>query len=202
MLDKLKKEGFIVLDDIFLDEEIKFIEKYFTNFDFPWYFGTSSIFTCGEEITEEHKNNHPKIQEYIQLQHTFFNLNVRTKEVDQLSQNVDLVVDILKKVFNKTSLKGDLLRCKVNLQPRNKTKLLDSYNTPHNDFEFDHHVVLYYVNDADSNTILFNLDNTEMTQIPSKKGRILIFDGNILHTGAHPKDTIYRIVINYDIVLK
>ena len=92
-----------------------------------------------------------------------------------------------------------LTRCKANLQ----TKLLDfekdNYNTPHVDRTEEHLVLLYYVNDSDGDTFLFDEHNEIITRVSPKKGRMLFFNGNISHAGSHPKHSEKRIVINYNL---
>ena len=66
---------------------------------------------------------------------------------------------------------------------------------PHVDRKDPHFVCLYYVNDSDGNTIFYNNNKEIIKSISPKKGRIVLFDGSILHSGSHPKNTT-RTVIN------
>ena len=70
----------------------------------------------------------------------------------------------------------------------------------HQDLNIPHWVCLYYVNDSDGDTILFEDDKkTVIQQVTPKKGRIVFFDGNIYHTSSKPKNNI-RSVINIDFI--
>ena len=67
-----------------------------------------------------------------------------------------------------------------------------------------HFVCLYYVNDSDGDTLIFSKkrngnDYGEVTQrVAPKKGRVIIFNGNIFHCGTLPKENV-RIVINFNL---
>jgi hypothetical protein len=71
---------------------------------------------------------------------------------------------------------------------------------PHTDLPFDHLVVLYYVNDADGDTVFFNEKNEIIKSVSPKRGRVVAFDGRILHGGGIPKAGP-RCAINFDILI-
>jgi len=71
---------------------------------------------------------------------------------------------------------------------------------PHTDFGFPHWVVLYYVNDSDGDTVFFDDNNNEVKRVTPKKGRIVLFNGSIMHSGGIPKHNP-RCVINFDIII-
>jgi hypothetical protein len=80
------------------------------------------------------------------------------------------------------------------------------YNTekrhmqPHTDLAMDHAVVLYYVNDADGDTVFFDNENNIIESVSPKKGRVVLFNGAILHGGGIP--TLgERCIVNYDILV-
>jgi hypothetical protein len=106
----------------------------------------------------------------------------------------------------------------------NKTSpLYISYNASklmHVDMGGDHIVIIYYINDSDGDTILFtnkkgnsaenikdnfnsiNTDDFELLKrVSPKKGRVLIFNGNLYHYGEYPKKG-NRFVINYNTVAR
>lgn len=59
---------------------------------------------------------------------------------------------------------------------------------PHVDLNFPHTSLIYYVNDADGDTVFYDNDyKTIVNQVTPKKGRCVIFDGLIPHGAGIPK---------------
>jgi hypothetical protein len=80
----------------------------------------------------------------------------------------------------------------VNLMTQ-KARLRVRHNTPfHIDRSDEHWVMIYYVNNSEGKT---NLDNS--IKINPKKGKLIIFDGNINHCSYLPSKTD-RCVINFN----
>jgi len=83
---------------------------------------------------------------------------------------------------------------------------------PHIDHNGPHIASVYYVNDSDGNTVLFNhratvndpktfpsLDEMEvLVEVEPRANRLLVFDGNLIHTGHSPSKNNYRVIINSD----
>ena len=111
--------------------------------------------------------------------------------------------------LNKKILK--ILRIRVGLlTPMNSVSLPEkdvnfslSGDEPHVDFKIPHYTGLYYVNDSDGDTIIYNETvesdtYTELACSSPKKGRICIFDGSHYHAATKPKESYSRIVITYN----
>lgn len=87
----------------------------------------------------------------------------------------------------------------------------EKYDGPHINIPDPHIVGLYYVNDSDGDTVLFNqtwddipygqlTDETQLSEyqrISPKKGRMLFFNGNRWHTSTSPTNKI-RTIITFD----
>jgi len=83
-------------------------------------------------------------------------------------------------------------------------------DTPHLDRYDPHLVILYYVNDSDGQTVIYNYkskdkddipyfeDVNELKRITPKQGRIVVFDGRYWHTAEQPTKNI-RCIININI---
>jgi len=94
--------------------------------------------------------------------------------------------------------------------------LRKKYVNIHVDSPTDHLVCLYYVNDADGDTILFDkttnevsasaphnnmVEFTEIRRVTPKKGRCLVFNGNRYHSASSP--ALYsRCVVNFNFLIR
>lgn len=85
-------------------------------------------------------------------------------------------------------------------------------NNPHIDLGFPHLVCLYYVNDSDGDTVVYeqtsdkvdeiNVKNTTFTEkqrVSPKKGRVLLFNGKYYHSSSSPAMT-QRCIINFNLI--
>lgn len=87
----------------------------------------------------------------------------------------------------------NLLRCQsVMSYPGGKT-------SRHTDFiDKPYYTFIYYVNDCDGDLILYNSDKTIMTKIAPKKGRAVMFKGDIEYEDTRPSTDIKVILrLNY-----
>ena len=89
----------------------------------------------------------------------------------------------------------------------------DKIDTPHIDLFDKHLVILYYVTDADGDTVIYKNkyskkdpipffdDLKESKRVTPKQGRVVLFDGSHWHTSIQPKEKI-RCIINYNVTNK
>jgi hypothetical protein len=122
---------------------------------------------------------------------------------------------------DKTGIEVDkLIRIRLRLTNQQKGHTHETYGPVHVDFTkyaFPYYTLLYYVEDSDGDTILFdNVWNGDKSsydpgkikdpkiayrQTP-KQGCGLVFNGHRYHAGNYPIDFQTRIVINFDFTIK
>jgi len=92
-------------------------------------------------------------------------------------------------------------------------------NAPHIDYHLKHKVGLIYLNNSDGETVLYNekinwenLHNPDNLmeyfkqpvtidkKIKPKTNRMILFDGNQLHSSTNPSKSDYRMVLNFNYV--
>lgn len=103
-----------------------------------------------------------------------------------------------------------LVKVKANLVPFSPKTTKDSCGTPHVDFGgLDKNITaLYYVNDSDGDTTIYNEQygapkNARLTvkqKVTPKKGRLVIFDGSLIHSSGFTSSEAPRAVININFV--
>ena len=67
----------------------------------------------------------------------------------------------------------------------------------HIDTPDDHYVCLYYINDSEGDTIIFDDNGEELQRITPKKGRIVFFEGSMEHCSSRPS-TKTRAILNFN----
>jgi hypothetical protein len=115
----------------------------------------------------------------FQFTHTFY------YKGQPRSQWFELIDPILQKL-NPSSI----VRIKANLQTRTEKIVTHQYHLDHNNF--DGKIAIFYVNTNNGYTIF-----EDGTKIESVENRLVIFDGNILHTGTTCTDQKVRVLINF-----
>ncbi len=108
-----------------------------------------------------------------------------------------------------------LLRIRVGLFT--PTPGLAPHHNPHVDFSQPHHTAVYYVNDSDGDTVVFNerVDEVSVERsadyanagrftiagtVPPKKGKMCAFDGRHYHASSSPTQSAKRIAITFNFV--
>jgi hypothetical protein len=193
--DILQGKDYLVFDDLISSSFADSIETQLLNPYFPW-FVSRTLLTVKPHEVEEAKKDFKNIQEYLAFIHVFHSNDSGTTQKN--SAYCNLVEDLFRAAIHKLNLaSSELLRCKANFQTKLESKLENSHNTPHTDHTIPHYTMIYYVNDCDGDTFLFD-GTTELARISPKKGRLLVFDGLMLHAGSNPKTSDYRMVINFN----
>ena len=92
-----------------------------------------------------------------------------------------------------------VLRARADMVTWSKDEFI---HPPHADFPFPNTASIFYVNETDGDTIIYNDSFTsiaglkELERVSPKANRLILFEGNILHTGCSPTNHKNRILIN------
>ena len=104
----------------------------------------------------------------------------------------------------------DVAECNAIIRSRGDMTTYTSKNfvhRPHIDYDFPHISSIYYVNESDGDTIFYNqrannineinnLNLQEYKRVAPKANRLVVFEGDIVHTGSSPINFKKRILIN------
>ena len=193
--DILQGKTHLVIDDLVADSFANKILSDLCNPFFPWYLSRTLLTVKSHEF-ENAKQDYDNIQEYLAFIHVFFSND--DGNTVRNSESATLAEDLFRAILEKLNLNtGEILRVKANFQTQHRSKINGTHNTPHVDNETPHYTGIYYVNDCDGDTFLFD-GTKEIAKISPKKGRIVIFDGKTLHAGSHPYNSDFRMVINFN----
>ena len=171
-----------IFNDLVDPETQSYIQSELLHDFFPWYYRETSLPAKDADYGF-------KCYDYIQFSHCF---------IDNYNYNSDFIDSILNKLLNVIKIPCEIIRAKANLKLPCPYGNIDKHNKPHYDQDVDHFVGLYYVNNSDGDTWLFNDDKTLLKRISPKKGRMLFFRGDLLHAASHPCNAEKRLVINID----
>jgi hypothetical protein len=161
----------------------------------PWHYTPS---TSGEDIKKD--PNDERIVDFPQFHHVYCDTDGITSPqffplIEPLVWFLEKTLDIRIKSFG---------RIKSNFMlPGNST--LDNYNVPHIDHPNEDHIsMVYYVNDSDGCTRIFDKTVSEgyekllpIAEISPKKGRAVVFKSNRFHASTPPVNASKRMVINF-----
>ena len=193
--DILQGKTHLVIDNLVADSFANKIQSDLCNPFFPWYLSRTLLTVKSHEF-ENAKQDYDNIQEYLAFIHVFFSND--DGNTVRNSESAPLAEDLFRAILEKLNLNtGEILRVKANFQTQHRSKINGTHNTPHVDNETPHYTGIYYVNDCDGDTFLFD-GTKEIAKISPKKGRIVIFDGKTLHAGSHPYNSDFRMVINFN----
>lgn len=169
------------------------LENTMTSLAFPWFFNK-----WVDEYDLPFKDEN--VVNSFQLSHVFYDAGASMP-------TYNLVQPLLKRITEKLNINHyNVVRVKANLTTKHNFAI-QKYQVPHVDTTPPCRTIIYYVNDSDGDTVLFNercgskFDRfTIKEESKPVKGSIFAFDGWYYHAGRFPKDNETRMVIN--IVLK
>lgn len=144
-----------------------------------------------------------------------FNMVFKHPKDGVLSPLYEMVsVPIMNRIIKETNIKiQDISFNRAFLQIPLEEKFYKDTNGIHIDLPEDHYACVYYLNDSDGDTILYEqnrynteagskgVELTEHKRVTPKKGRIVLFDGARYHCSSQPKDN-YRAIINFDLIME
>jgi hypothetical protein len=207
---KLKNNACVIDDNFLSDEEIDYLQKTMYSWEnkFSWIHVPAGNTDTGNYRAVNTKNTNNSMQ--------FTHIAKLGKiEYSNFSKDAEKV---LYKFCKKNNIEViDIFRIKANLIPKQSDYL--QTNMPHVDDVIDiipehtdgeHYVFLYYVNDSDGPTVIFNEKyNGEKKDIFSVKqkikpvaGRGIFFNADQYHASSIPKKTNLRCIININLIGK
>jgi hypothetical protein len=165
------------------------------NEKFAWSFAAQTTYTA--EQLQRYVTD-PRVIEMPQFYHLFL------AEGMVLSEFFPIIKDLLW-FFMQVEGTSDprVVRIKANMNVQNNAFPEGAFFPPHTDFEKSldsFNTIIYYPTDADGDTLFFDASLNVINRVSPKKGRLVYFDGNILHAGQPPRNSLVRPVINMNLL--
>lgn len=155
---------------------------------FPWYYHCE---------TSSHLHDDQNTVDSCQFVHSFYQDNTIK------SSYYNLISPILLFLSKETGkdYTSNLIRIKSNLLLKQPSANRDFYHSPHRDDPmFETETFLYYVNDSDGDTVIFNQQENALVishRNSPKAGTGILFDSTKLHASCSPIDSDVRMVLNF-----
>ena len=193
-------EQIIILDDCVSKQIQDDVEKILTSPDIPWMYNPSTLYVNGKlmDSTNDFPQTSNTVDSPMMTHVACFLYSQPTACFNKIKPIIDSIPQQIK----------TFLRVKINLTFPSLNTTKDSHYPVHVDAGINekYKTVIYYVNDSDGDTIIFNEDKnykgplTIKRKISPKKGRLIIFDGDLLHAGGFPIESKQRIVLNINFI--
>jgi hypothetical protein len=192
----------LIIDNFLPVPVQELICKLFSGTEFHWSFSDYSV--SPEELNEYFYTNEP-VREHIQFRHGFVKDDIVTSDYYKYIEVLKLLFEshMKTKVTHINRIKSNLLISQKGpyIQPPH-VDVMDMINGDTDCLGYK--TLLYYVNDSDGDTILYNEYFTgepvglvtEQQRVSPKQGRAVIFDSNQIHSGSCPSINDTRMVIN------
>lgn len=179
-----------VLRNIISDVEADKIETLTTDPRFPWYYCEGTILPPD---VDDNLYVVPKGKNPFQFVH---------KADLENCPYINIIRPVLGTIVSQFGKNIQIIRVKFNLLTKSTS---NDYHLPHTDIDDGKQCYssIYYINDSDGDTYLFNEfgpkesnDITLRTRVTPEKGTLVVFDAQRFHASSSPINNDVRIVMN------
>jgi hypothetical protein len=185
-----------LIENIISEDLQEKIESYLLGNTFPLYLNPKTVNVdnqsgFGDKLSKDG---------YV-LNHYFI------REGQLVSQDAWKIIEpIAIEFIKKMGIPPKIASCKLNIIFANPNHSFPNYFPPHYDTPDKAIVAIYYVNNADGDTILFKDQKENGSYVVDKsisptRGSMLYFNQSTLHSNYSPNNTSLRCVINFNFLL-
>jgi hypothetical protein len=190
------------LIDNFLDESnFSTLKNFVESMDFPWFYIPTVSLPPDAIVTDT------LAKETSGFNHTVFDHETNLKSF--FFQSMPLILTTFEEKFQIKIKK--LLRIRLGMKHPKIGFTEQNYNLPHVDYFYPHGTLIYYINDSDGDTFVFNEFFNEQDGEPTKfsvqqrvtprANRMLYLENGLqYHTASNPIMTDRRMIININFI--
>ena len=207
-------EPYIIIDDIVSKEKADEIEEYMFSGKISWKFISKGRSSKYNEMIKTQLDGDKKRKSLFAFKNVMYDCGDILNQDRYFDDLTEIVDNVCKRqnwtLTNQMSIHTLLFPHVAGLQEGeyNGIPHVDRVPSQYNPI---HKICIYYVNDVDGETIIFNnttddtkpeealnIDNlTPIKKVSPKKGRCLIIDGDRYHAAGKPK-TDFRMTLNFN----
>ena len=189
-----------VIDNFMPDEYFRQIQTFLLSSSFPWFY--SHNISTGMEKPDGIENA---------IDSAAFAHKVFGKWENQKSLAYDAFLPLVNKIENHLENTHELIWLRAVLTNYQHGFASHNYNLPHVDYPCPHISAVYYLNETDGDTWIFDQyyqgkvdpkNYTVKQRVNPKPNRLLIFDGLQYHTASNPVTHNSRLIANLNFIRK
>lgn len=188
-----------IIDNLLPESYATELSNLFTDQNFPWYYTPNTSY-IDEISNNKFIENDSSLKDTDAFIHGFM---IQGRKTSPYFESVRPVLYFLEQ---KTGISiTTLLRIRGVMVHKN-SGFGNYINIPHVDLSYPHNTLIYYVNDSDGDTVIFNEKytgepdynkKTIRQTVSPKRNRAVLFNGLQYHTGSVPKND-HRFLINFN----
>lgn len=194
---------FEVIDNFMPPSQFSKLQEWILSADFPWFYI--------EHVSLDPIDNNIKNVEAVETDgyaHLFFDREWNTEaltytRLDDFNNTLEDKLGITR---------NEIIRSRASIKHPKIGYTEENFNLPHVDYFFPHLSLIYYINDSDGDTRIFNEKFTPVsngqnlgisfdtftvkTTVKPKANRLLIINGLQYHTASNPINSKRRVIFN------
>lgn len=192
-----------IIDDFLPNDEFKKISDAVLSEKFPWFYIENVSLDPKDNVIQD-----PLAMETAGLNHVVYDRNWNVK-----SFTYQLFGGFIKKLEDLGFKEEQIIRFRLSMKTPKVGFTSENYNLPHVDYFVPHETLVFYLNDSDGDTRMFDqwftptpgslgigFDTfTTQSRVPPKANRLLWFNGLQYHTAANPIDHSRRVILNVNL---
>lgn len=193
-----------IIDDFLPNVKFDDLSEFVMSNEFPWFYATHVSLP-----PEDHGIIDPFAVETDGWYHMLY-----SQDISYNGMFFDKFMDFFQQltdVFGYTE--NDLIRARLGLKTPKIGYKKENYNLPHVDYTYPHDTIIYYLNDSDGDTRIFDENLSEFKgvepikfsvreTVEPKANRLLLLDGLQYHTASNPLEVNRRVVLNVNLKCK
>ena len=195
-----------VIDDFLPPAQFDMLQQAIMSLHFPWFY----VDSASVPPEDQHFTQDKTAIETDGFFHILYD-----RETDTTSFAHQLLDNFYQQLSSRLGFTHrHLIRSRLGMKLPKVGFTKDNYNIPHVDYRFPHETLIYYINDCDGDTFMFNEwfnmlhpeksmngkeTYTVQERITPKANRLVWFNGFQSHTASNPIESSRRIIINVNL---